>query len=195
MFEVSQEQVSLSCKVSSGQSWSLWVASALPISVFSSVPESMEPVPLVNEGHRLCKRWRRSDWNQANCNYMGGQVPHLWQHCHITACNDWAYRDPSFHFCPLEFSRESLEFTVCVMVLCSHETQQCNNINSASFSFFFPFLLSHTLTEASCSNISEEQTQVINMEDLPTWTSSSNDLLCGLDLLLFFLSPSPRTKT
>lgn len=45
---------------------------------------------------------------------------------------------PIFHFCPLEFSWETLEFTVCVMALCSHETQQHNNINITSFSFF-PF--------------------------------------------------------
>lgn len=91
---------------------------------------------------------------------------------------------PVFHFCPLVFSREALEFTVCVTGLCSHETQQRSNIKGASFSFV-PFLFSHCVRETSCSDVYEEETQVIKVEDLPTCASACDILVCKLFLYPF----------
>ena len=86
-----------------------------------------------------------------------------------------------FHFRLVVFSWETLEFTVCVMAHCSHETKQHNNKKSASF-----LLLSRSVKETSCSKIYEEKTQVIKVEDLPTRASASNMLLCGLRFLCSF---------
>lgn len=66
-----------------GQSWTLRAAGALPISAFSFVPESLEAVPPVNEGHRLRGDSGQSEIRQAVTIWEGSlsSVPALPHHC------------------------------------------------------------------------------------------------------------------
>lgn len=167
-------------------------ASALPMSVFSPVPESPEPVPLVSKGLRLCERWRWSDWGQANCSHLGEHNP---MYASIATSLSTMCKDKATHLsfsAPGIFMRNPWVYSMCNGPLQSRNTAAQQQ--KECFLLIF-FLLSLSVKETSFSKIYEEKTQVIKVEDLPTCASACNMLLCGLGFLLLFLSSSPWMKT
>jgi len=160
------------------------------MSAFSPVPERPEPEPLVSKGHRLCERWWWSDWGQAIWDSTVSCVSALPHHC--LPCV--RIKGPIFSFSsPGIFMRNPWVYSTRNGLL---QSRNSSTTTSAVLpSHFFPFLLSRSVRETSCSNIYEEKTQVIKVEDLPTCASACNMLLCGLGFLLLFLSPSAWTKT
>lgn len=165
------------------------------MSAFSPVSESLEPVPLVSKGHRLCERWRRSDWTRANCSHLGDHSL-LW--ASIATSLPAICKDKETHLSFLSpgiFMRNPWVYSMRnVPPLLSRNTtvQQHQQCFLHVFSFF---LLSHPVRETSWSKIYEEKTQVIKVGDLPTCAWACNMLLCGLGFLLLFLSLSHWTKT
>ncbi len=150
------------CYFWSGHSWTLTVdqsqASALPMSAFSPVAESPEPVPLVSKGHRLCERWRWSDWAQANCSHLGD---HSLVWASIATSLPAMCKDKGTHLSfssPGIFMRNPWVYSTCNGPLESRNTAAQQHLQCFLL-VFFPLLLSHSVRETSCSkNLWRENT-------------------------------------
>ena len=148
------------------------------MSAFSCVLKRPDAALLDSEGHRVCERYRWSDWGQAHCSHLGEHSV-VWASAatSLTAmCKDELF----IFLSPGISMRNPWVYSMHNGLLHAVRKRQQTNIVRASFSFGFPCLPSRPVRESSCSNIYKEKTRVIKLRDLPTCASACNMLLYGL---------------